>query len=786
MDEASREEDALLPLPMRAALSAEQHIESLFAGILGFFSGALLLSLLSLGLQLYRDNYLYAPGTYLLSFFFGGLGGAWLALRLHRWQRAADAARRNQDSFRLLLEIAPDGIGLGDERGFWWLNRAGLNLLGLQSNAQLQGQNLSRYLCAEDVVRAQSYLLGALQQMNASQTPLDIRLCHRDGGKLCVAMSATPLRLHDTAKPVLQILLRDTSNHKAAEEKLRQSAAVLESTNEGVMITDAEGVIIDVNPAFTQITGYARAEALGQSPRMLRSERHDDEFYRKMWLSLMERGQWQGEIWNRRKSGEIYLQWQNISTVRDKSRDILYYVALFSDITQIQKSNEQLDYLAHHDPLTGLANRLLLQIRLAHALERAQHQHKRLAVFWIDLDRFKLVNSLLGHDPADKLLQDVAAYLRHYFGVLNKEHTIARTGGDEFAIVLEDVEDTRAMAVIAQRILTDLARPVRANGQEAMLTVSIGVSIYPEDGGDTLLRMAEDAMYRAKQEGGNTYQFCEVDMTVRLLAHLKLENSLWQALERREFVLYYQPQISLANGRLLGAEALIRWQHPEQGLIYPGKFIQLAEESALIGPLSDWALRTACMQNKQWQMEGLPPIRVGVNLSARQIAQENIVEKVMSILHESRLDPQWLKLEVTEGLIIENPELALINLQALKKLGVGLSIDDFGTGYSSFSYLKELPIDELKIDRSFIKDLPGNVNNSKITPAIIAIGHSLHLKVVAEGVETLPQMEFLHHHGCDVIQGFLFSKAVPPDTLAALFKLDFMRHAHAEHLEKNA
>ncbi len=780
-----RKHSTLFPSLVLRSLYADQWIGAVLAAGGGFAAGALLVSLLSLFQRLYHTP-ASSLEAYFLPFILGGLGGLLMALNWQRLQHGLRLLEKSEEAYHQLLQTSPDGIGLCQDHHLLWMNPAGLVLLDLSDLDSLRHLPLENFIAPEELPRFSAYLEAC--QRRGSQAPafwLEISLLQASGGYREIELAAVPLSFDFLSRPVLQLLLRDISQRKAVEHRLRQSAAVFESTHEAVLITDACGYVLELNQAFSRLTGYPREEMLNHGVEFLYSEQQGSEFFVEIWRALHVQNHWQGEVWNRRKNGEVYLQWQNISVVTDTAENIVSYVILFSDITHLRQSREQLNYLAYHDALTGLANRLLLQIRLAHALERATHHRRRLVVMWIDLDRFKLVNNLLGHAAADNLLKDVAQRLTGYLDKLDKEYTLARTGGDEFALVLEDMEETRGVALIAQRLLAELTWQVKSGPREAMITVSMGISIYPEDAndGEELLRMADDAMYRAKQQGGNTYQFYEVDMAARVLEHLKLENSLWQALERREFVLHYQPQIDLRDGRLIGAEALIRWQHPEEGLIYPGRFIQLAEESALIGPISDWALHTACMQNKYWQVQGLPPIRISVNLSARQIAQENIVEKVTGILHETRLEPCWLKLEVTESLIIENPELAIINLQALKKLGVTLSIDDFGTGYSSFSYLKEMPIDELKIDRSFVKDIPGNSNNCKITPAIIAIGHSLQLKVVAEGVETMPQLEFLKEHGCDAIQGYLFSHPVAADVLAGLFRLDFLRYAQAESVQ---
>jgi diguanylate cyclase (GGDEF)-like protein/PAS domain S-box-containing protein len=574
------------------------------------------------------------------------------------------------------------------------------------------------------------------------------------------------------------------------DERLQRAAEVLENLHEGVLVTDAAGNIVLVNAAFSRITGYSEAEAQGRNPRFLQSGRHNQKFYEALWQTINTSGHWQGEFWNRRKSGEMYPQWENITAIRDEQGQIKYYVAFFSDISHLRDELQNYivhagHFLAHYDPLTGLNNRLRLDARLSYALERAQQHQRKVALLWIDLDRFRLINNSFSHHAGDRILVEMARRLREYIETLPTETTLARSGSDDFILAIDEIGDNREAARLARQILALLAKPWELDGQAISITASVGISLYPDDGAtpESLMKSADAALSRAKQAGGNTHQFCRVDTTARVYEHLELESALWKALENREFIMYYQPQIDLGSYAIGGAEALARWKHPERGIVSPDKFIPLAEQSLLINHIGDAVLRAACLQNKSWQAAGLPPIRVGVNLSGRQIAQENIVEKVMAILHDSRLDPRWLKLEVTESLIIENPELAIINLTALKKLGISLSIDDFGVGYSSFHYLKSLPVDELKIDRSFIQGIPQDGNNCKITPAIIGIGHSLNLKVVAEGVENRQQLEFLAQHHCDTVQGFFFSKPVPAETLAEMFKQSFHPQNEAEFPE---
>gem|GEM_PF-1676257 len=541
------------------------------------------------------------------------------------------------------------------------------------------------------------------------------------------------------------------------EAALRQSATVFENASEGVVITDVEAKIIAVNKAFTEITGYAEQEVLGKNPRVLKSGGHDREFYKTMWSSLMQCGQWRGEISGRRKNGEVFPKWQTISAVRDHSGKLTHYVSVFSDISLIKETEEQLHHLAHHDPLTGLPNRLLLNARLEHSVQLAHREGTNVAVLFLDLDHFKKVNDSLGHLVGDQLLQHVAKRLLES---LREEDTVARLGGDELAIVLGSLHGgTRHAATAAQEVLDKLSEPFELEGRDVFVSASIGISLYPQDGRDVpaLLKNADTAMYMAKGGGRNAYHFYSEDLTIKACESLSLETDLYRALEREELLLHFQPQVSLQSGCIVGVEALVRWQHPEIGLLPPGKFIPLAEANGLIEAMGIWILRTACAQAKAWQNDGLTPFRIAVNLSERQLRNTDIAHEVRDILEETGLDPCYLELELTESSVMKHAQQALKALNLLREIGVTIAIDDFGTGYSSLSYLKLFPVDRLKIDRSLVRDIPHDANDVAIASAIVTLGHSLNLSVVAEGIETQAQRELLTSIGCDEMQGFLYS-----------------------------
>ena len=597
----------------------------------------------------------------------------------------------------------------------------------------------------------------------------DFRILLPSGIERIVHGQAEAVRGTDGRITRLSGSLQDITERKQAEEKLHLSAIVFENTTEGVMITDDTSRIISVNKAFTEITGYGQDELIGMTPNALKSGRHDEEFFAAMWNIIRDTGRWQGEVWNRRKNGDIYPEWLNISEVKDERGHITHYVGVFSDISAMKESESKLDHLAHHDPLTGLPNRLLLNARMEHSLTRARRNNSLLAVLFLDLDRFKNINDTLGHPIGDLLLQEVAHRLT---GCVREEDTVTRLGGDEFTLLLEDLHDSRFASDVAQKILVALADRFILQGHEVFITCSIGISLFPSDGDNVtaLLKNADSALYRAKEQGRNNYQYYTEELTTRAMERLSMENGLRHALERNELVLHYQPQVDLYSGSIIGMEALLRWQHPERGLIAPGDFIPLAEETGLIIPIGEWVLRTACARLQAWFDEGLPKVRMAVNLSSRQFNQKNLAEVVASALRDTGLDPNCLELELTERLIMEDAEAAIVVLHEIKALGVQFSIDDFGTGYSSLSYLKRFPIDRIKIDQSFVRNITTDPKDAAVSQAIISLSHSLNLKTVAEGVETIEQQEFLRSRQCDEIQGFHFSRPVPEDEMEQLLK----------------
>ncbi len=568
------------------------------------------------------------------------------------------------------------------------------------------------------------------------------------------------------AKPLFIAVMRDLTERRAAEENMRLAAKMFDNSVEGILVTDAQSRILRVNRAFSAITGYTEEEIVGSTPALLKSGRHDEAFYQNLWQRIKEEGRWQGEIWNRRKNGEVYPEWLSINVLRDNEGQITHYVAIFSDITEKKEAEQRIYHLAYYDALTELPNRTMFYGRLLQAMAEARRSHRLVALLYIDLDRFKNINDTLGHFIGDELLKEAARRLTRS---VRDCDTVARLGGDEFVIMLTDLHHENEVVHIAQKVLAVMAAPFQLEQHEVFVTTSIGISLCPLDSDvlDDLIKFADTAMYHAKEAGRNTYQFYRAEMNAAAFERLVLESSLRRALEREEFSLHYQPQNDLASGEVIGVEALLRWHHPDLGLVMPTQFIPVLEETGMIGAVGEWVLRTACRQVAAWQQAGIGRLRMAVNLSPRQFDQSNLVDLMRNILRETGADPAWLELEITEGCLMENAEESVATLRRLKAMGIGISVDDFGTGYSSLSYLKRFPIDTLKIDQSFVHDVNAD---GAIAGTIIAMGHSLNLRVLAEGVENCDQLKFLMRHGCDEVQGYLFSEPLPAQQVEGLLR----------------
>ncbi|MCP2086734.1 UNVERIFIED_ORG: diguanylate cyclase (GGDEF)-like protein/PAS domain S-box-containing protein [Paraburkholderia sediminicola] len=564
----------------------------------------------------------------------------------------------------------------------------------------------------------------------------------------------------------------DITERKRADLALRLQSRALDASVNAILITapSPSGNLIEyVNPAFMRITGYDPAEVIGHDCRVLQRDDRDQEGVALIRQALAANREVSAVVRNYRKDGALFWNQLFIAPVPNAEGVITHHIGVINDVTDLIRYQEQLEYQANYDSLTRLPNRNLLRDRLQHALIVAQRHHKGVAVVFIDLDGFKNVNDSLGHSVGDRLLSVVAERLAR---CTRTSDTVARHGGDEFVIVMTDTVDEQSLIAWMERVRASISEPVWLDGTELYVGCSMGASLFPQDGEDaeTLMKKADLAMYRAKDMGRNTFQFYQPEMNASAGARMNLERRLRRALRDNEFLLHYQPQVDIVSGQIVGTEALVRWRDPEVGLVLPSLFIPVAEESGLIGPLSEWVLREACRQNKAWQDEGLPPARVSVNLSARVFQQRDIAKLVMQVLAETGLEPQYLELELTESTIMRNAEEAVLMLNELHALGIGLAIDDFGTGYSSLSYLKRFPVDRLKIDRSFVSDIGVSGDDETITSAIIALAHSLKLQVIAEGVETSAQLDFLKERACDEMQGFYFAKPMSTDAISALFQ----------------
>ncbi|MFH1495991.1 MAG: EAL domain-containing protein [Pseudomonadota bacterium] len=844
----------------------------------------------------------------LLTFaFIGGAGlitGLWWRQQRAQFQASQYASelrhhalmQRSERNTSLLLESVAEAIYGVDMKGLiTFVNPACLRMLGYEREDELLGQH-AHELFHHSHADGSPYPAEKCRAYEAYVSEQGVHVddevfWRRDGTAFPVEYRSYPIR-HAGQVEGSVITFMDITERRQSEQQLRLSAQVFEDSLEAIFITDARNIIISVNKAFIDTTGYTSGEALGQSPSLLKSGRHDSAFFSNMMNIIHNTGHWQGEIWNRRKNGEIYPAWMAISAIHDDRGGIAHYAAIYSDISELKaveenlrlwaramessvnaifitdarqdgypifyvnpaferitgfsseevvgkscrmldgeglnqpqieeiyqaireqrdgsavlcnyrkdgslfwvelffspvrdgndklthfvgvmnditerkRYEEQLERHANYDELTGLPLRNLLQDRLAQALAYARQREGELAVLYLDLDNFKLVVNSLGHANADQLLKSIAGRLK---SCISEGDSAARWSGDEFVLVLSNLETEIDVSLRVQKILQVISERFVISEQELYATFSIGIAQYPKDGlnADDLLKNADAAMYRAKAMGRNNFQFYGEEMNLQAMERLMLENGLRHALERDEFEVYYQPRVDLQRGEIIGMEALLRWNHPELGLVSPVSFIPLAEETGLIVPIGEWVLRTACAQNRAWQDEGFSPLSVSVNLSARQFWQQDLVDVVAAALSESRLDPAWLELEITESLLMQNAEVANATLRKLKAMGIRLSIDDFGTGYSSLSYLKRFPIDTLKIDRSFVRDITTDPDDAAIARAVVSLAHDMKLKVVAEGVETIEQMAFLRLRHCDEIQGYYFSKPLPVAAFAAL------------------
>ena len=633
------------------------------------------------------------------------------------------------------------------------------------SRDELEGHTFLELVHPDDLERT----LDELSELDTGKKTyyFENRYKHKNGSYRWLSWSAVvPVNGH-----IVYAVASDITDKKLAEKSLRDAAHIINSTSEGVMLTDMNGLITDVNQSFTSITGYDADEVLGQSPAILKSERHDHNFYKVLWESISSNGHWQGEIWNQRKSGEIYPEFLTINEVKDSDENVYGYAGIFSDLSHIKRAEDQLSHLTTHDDLTGLANRSLFGEQIQHAVKHANRSQKVVAIILLDLDNFKYINESLGFKQGDLLLGYVAERISHS---LRSEDVVARISGDEFGILLENIDYSKQTCSIVEKVLDDIKKPFIIESNDIYLTASAGISLYPHDTNDPdlLTRNADTALSNAKENGKGSYQFYSAELTTAAFEYLLIENSLRTALEKDQFYLVYQPQFDLENQLLTGAEVLIRWQHPELGIVPPSKFIPIAERSSLINDIGEWVLRSACVQGKAWIDQGYDFGRLAVNLSGPQIISTDLVGIVESILAETQFPGSNLELEVTETYAMKDPASSKALLGELRMLGIEIAIDDFGTGYSSLNYLKNLPIDKLKIDQSFVACMGESSSDRAIVDAILSLGDALSLKTIAEGIETQEQLDLLLKKGCLLGQGYFYNRPIKPTEFEQLYLLN--------------
>ncbi len=667
----------------------------------------------------------------------------------------ANKNKQIENKFKFLYEEAPYPYQSLDEKGVIKdINKKWLELTGYEKD-EVVGQRFS-YFTDESLDRLKDIFKIFLKEKRIENELLKIK--KKSGEIIITSFTGNISTINDEIRT--HCIFKDITQEKKIEKKLKLSDIVFENTTEGIIITNERSEIISVNNAFTNITGYSFNEIEYKNPKILKSGKHDKEFYINLWNELYKTGSWKGEIWNRKKNGEIYPEWLNLSVVKDNNGKVLNYVALFSDITKIKDSNAKIDYLAHHDPLTNLPNRLLLKARLNKSIEKCNDLKQRLAVFFVDIDNFKIINDTYGHSIGDKIINLVAQRLQKN---IRKNDTISRIGGDEFIIVIEDILEEKDIKKIASKIISDFNEPIKLEEYLFDTTISMGISIFPNNGltVEDLIKQADTAMYIAKNSGRNQYQFYKEEMTSEIFEKIVMKQEISDAIKNNEFEVYYQPQIDIKSNKIIGAEALLRWNHKTLGLISPNDFIPHAEETKLIIPLGDFVLKTACLFIKSLHDKNLLKNgKIAVNISAVQLKHSDIFKNVLNNLKDTNLEPEFLELELTETFIMENIKESILILKNLKEIGVQLSIDDFGTGYSSLSYLKQFPIDKLKIDKSFITEIPNSQKDIAIAKTIIALAKGLGIKVIAEGVEKENQKDFLTLENCDQIQGWVYSKAL--------------------------
>ncbi len=690
------------------------------------------------------------------------------ALDLSSQTSGAQMLEQSQRRLRALMEAMDDAVVVIDQEGVieavyglgeTLFGHAARDIIGSEIWLLMPPDHCERFLTAFKK-RVEGGEAGLRRRY-------DIRGQRRDGTTFPAQMTLAEGR--GAPHRLFTLVIRDLSERKALYSRLSMTEKVLEATSEGVILADLKGRILWVNNGFSRISGYSRDEAIGQTTNLLKSGLQSPSFYKSMWGELMKTGEWSGEIWNRRKDGEAYPEWLSIKTIYDELGQPERFIGVFSDISKHKRAQETIRHLTYYDAVTRLPNRYLFQDRFNQSLERAKRANRQVALVLVSLDRFKTINETLGHQTGDALLREVAQRLTNS---VRGEDTVSRLRGDTFCCILAELGQTHDANPVINRILDAFALPFQIAGHELFITASLGISLFPLDGGemDDLLQKAESAVNRSKERAENSYYFYTPEMNANSMERLRLETDLRKAINRGELVLYYQPKVDAQSGRLVGAEALVRWHHPEYGMVPPGRFIPIAEDTGLILPIGATVMKQACQQIQSWMARGLTPVPVAVNLSAHQFRQPDMVQSVTRILSDYQVPQGMIELELTESAVMRNADSAIDVLMDLHHMGFSIAIDDFGTGYSSFSYLKRFPIDRLKIDRSFVQDLGRDQTGEEIVAAIIAMAHSLKMSVIAEGVESGQQLAMLRDMGCEEIQGFYYSRPLPEADFALLLQ----------------
>ena len=687
--------------------------------------------------------------------------------------------KSGEEQTRSLLMSTGEAIyGIDSQGNCIFANASCLKILGCSDTSELLGKNMHNLIHhshADGSLYAHNecHIYSAIKKGKSAHITDEV-FWRVDGTPFPVEYCSEPIFKDGTVNGAV-ISFSDITERKAIEEKLLLSDRVFKNTSEAIIITKPNGEVVNINQAFTDITGYSREDIIGKNPRIMKSSRQDKAFYKNMWGTLLDKGKWTGEIWDRKKNGEEYPKSLTINAIKTPNNEVTHYIGIFSDITKSKAAAQQLQQLAFYDSLTNLPNRILFKERLIQEIKMAKRRDTKLAVLFMDLDRFKYINDTLGHTCGDQLLIEAAQRIK---SCIRETDTVARLGGDEFTIILTEINSISAIKLTANKIIAALSQKFIIENNEVNIGASIGISMYPNNGTtyDALTKNADTAMYKVKETGRNSYHFFTEELHATIKRRLILEKEMRTSISENSFEIHYQPKVEIDSCKIIGMEALLRWNHPELGTISPLEFIPIAEETGLIIPLGNWIMHQACAQNTIWIKAGYQPLRVAVNLSIRQFEQKDIAEQIQDILSETGLAPEHLELEITESMVMNDINRAILTLKYLRKLGIHISVDDFGTGYSSLSYLKQFPIQCLKIDKSFVDDLCHNTDAAAIVSAIISMASSLDLTVVAEGVETKEQMDFLRKEGCNQMQGYYYSMPLAVQEFTALLHRKMPAH----------